>query len=227
MRAGWWPWVRRYSVRASLSSLRASASVRWGLAVGFGDGRAAAADDDAVAALVEDLGDGGVEFLAVGGPVKANADVAGGKVGVATRHPPGGSAGLVVQRDVQVPRAGGLVLEGPRGVAAPDGAFPGFPAHDLQRTREAERLGFEHVVEIPADLGVAGLLTVGVVAAGCGRFAVVLADLLGPGAQDDAATAGLGERPSRVGVQPGALGDGGLDVGLGEQAELPVGDLAD
>ena len=55
----------------------------------------------------------------------------------------------------------------------------------------------------------------------------MLADLLGPGAQDDAAAAGLGERPGRVGVQAGALGDGGLHVGLGEQAELPVGDLAD
>jgi hypothetical protein len=37
-----------------------------GSAVGLGDGCGAAADDDAVAALVEDLGDGGVEFPAVG-----------------------------------------------------------------------------------------------------------------------------------------------------------------
>ena len=82
-----------------------------GPAVGLGDLRCAAADDDAVAALVEDLGDGGVQFLAVGGAVEADADVAGGQVGVAAGHPPGRAAGLVVQRDVQVPRPGGLVLE--------------------------------------------------------------------------------------------------------------------
>jgi hypothetical protein len=60
-----------------------------GPAVGLGDCRGAAADDDAVAALVEDLGDGGVQFLAAGGPVEADADIAGGQVGVAARHPPG------------------------------------------------------------------------------------------------------------------------------------------
>jgi hypothetical protein len=63
-------------------------------------------------------------------------------------------------------------------------------------------------VEVAADLGLGVLfLAVGVLA-GRGRLAVVLADLLGPGAQDDAAAAGLGERPGRVGVQRGALGDG-------------------
>ena len=55
----------------------------------------------------------------------------------------------------------------------------------------------------------------------------MLANLLGPGAQDDAAAAGLGERLGSVGVQSGALGDGGLHVGPGEHAELPVGNLTD
>ena len=129
---------------------------------------------------------------------------------------------------MQVPRPGGLVLEQPRDVAAPDGAFPGFPAHDLQRARQAERLGLEQVVEVAADLGLAViLLAVGVAARRPGGLAVVLADLLGPGAQDDAAAAGLGQRPGGVGVQPGALGDGGLHVGPGEHAKLPVGDLTD
>jgi hypothetical protein len=77
-----------------------------------------------------------VEFLAVGDPVEADADVTGEQVGVAARHPPGRAAGLVIQRDVQVPGPGSLVLERPRDVAALDGAFPGFPAHDLQRARE-------------------------------------------------------------------------------------------
>jgi hypothetical protein len=82
-------------------------------------------------------------------------------------------------------------------------------------------------VEVPADLGLA-MLAVGVIAARRhGGLGVVLADLLGPGAQDDAAAAGLGERPGRVGVQASALGDGGLHAGAGEQAELPVGYLAD
>jgi hypothetical protein len=119
---------------------------------------------------------------------------------------------------LQVPRASGLILQGPGGVAAPDGAFPGFPAHDLQRARQAEGLGLEHVVEVPADHGVGlFLLAVGVLA-GCRRLGFVLADLPWPGAQDHSAAAGFGQRPGRVGVEADALGDGGLHVGLGEQA---------
>ena len=84
-------------------------------------------------------------------------------------------------------------------------------------------------MEVPADLDLAMLLAaVGVIAAlRPWGPAVVLADLLGPGAQDDAAAAGLGERPGRVSVQARALGDGGPHVGAGEQAELPVRYLAD
>ena len=98
-----------------------------GPAVGLGDFRGAAADDDAVAALVEDLGDGGVEFLAVSRPVEADADIAGREVGVAARYPPGCAAGLVVQRDVQVPCPGGLVLERPREVTSLRRCLPRFP----------------------------------------------------------------------------------------------------
>ena len=72
---------------------------------------------------------------------------------------------LVVQRNVQVPRPAGLVLEQPPDVAALDGAFPGFPADDLQRAREAERPGLEQVVEVAADLSlVVILIATGVVA---------------------------------------------------------------
>ena len=52
-----------------------------GPAVGLGDLRGAATDDNAVAALVEDLGDGGVQFLAVRCAVEADTDVAGEQVG--------------------------------------------------------------------------------------------------------------------------------------------------
>lgn len=66
----------------------------------------------AVAALVEDLGDRSVEFLAVGGPVEADADIAGGQIRIPAHHPPRTAASLVVQRSVQVPRASGLVPAG-------------------------------------------------------------------------------------------------------------------
>lgn len=54
----------------------------------------------------------------------------------------------------------------------------------------------------------------------------MLADLIGPGAQDDAAAPGLSERPGLVGVQAGTLGDSSLYVSGGEPAELPVGDFS-
>jgi hypothetical protein len=56
---GWWPWVRRYSASTSLSSFCVGFS-EVGPAVGLGDLRRTAAADDAAAALVEDLGSGGV-----------------------------------------------------------------------------------------------------------------------------------------------------------------------
>ena len=228
MRAGWWPWVRRYSARASLSSFRASASVEVGPAVGLGDLRGAAADDDAVAALVEDLGDGGVQFLAVGGAVEADADVAGGQVGAVAGHPPGRAAGLVVQRGVQVPRPGGLVLERAR-VVAPC-AVPSQVSRRMICSGHARPRAWalsRSWKSRPISLSSRSSASLSSPSRGPGGMVVVLADLLGPGAEDDAAASGFGERPGRVGVQAGGLGDGGLHVGLGELAELAVGDLAD
>ena len=83
------------------------------LAVGLGDLGGATAHDDAVAALVEDLRDSGVQLLAIGGAVEADADVAGRQVRTVALHAPGSSASLVVQGGVQVPRPGGFVLQGP------------------------------------------------------------------------------------------------------------------
>ena len=60
--------------------------------------------------------------------------------------------------------------------------------HDLQRAPQSERLGLEQVVEVPADPDLAMIrIAVGVVASRWpAGLAVVLTDLLGPGAQDDA-----------------------------------------
>ena len=143
-------------------------------------------------------------------------------------HPPGRAAGLVVQRGVQVPRPGGLVLERAR-VAAPfRGAFPGLPAHDLQRARKAQGLGFEQVVKVPAGLlavTVAGLAVLAVARAGA-ALVVALADLLGPRAENDTAPSAFTEGSGRVGVHGGGLGDGCFHVGSGQLTELAAGDLA-
>ena len=40
--------------------------------------------------------------------------------------------------------------------------LPRFPAHYLQRAGKSESLGFEEVVEVPADLTVAAVIVVGV-----------------------------------------------------------------
>src|SRR5262249_36783450 len=108
----------------------------------------ASADNDAVAALVEDLGDCGVQLPAVSGAVEADADIAGRQVRAVTRYPPGRSAALVVQRGVQVPCAGRLILQRAGRIAASPYAFPRFAAHDLQRAGKAESLGFEQFQEV-------------------------------------------------------------------------------
>src|SRR5258708_30732870 len=50
--------------------------------------------------------------------------------------------------------------------------------------------------------------------------------LLGPGADDDAASPAFGERPGGADIQIRGFADGRLDVGLRELTELAFGDLA-
>ena len=144
MRAGWCLWVLRYSARASISRRSGVGLSEVGLAVGLGDLCGAAAHDDAVAALVEDLRDSRVQLLAVGGAVETDADVAGRQVRAVTLHAPGRAAGLVVQGGVKVPRPGGLVLQRPgRLPVLGRSPGPGLLAHQLQRRSQRESGGFE------------------------------------------------------------------------------------
>ena len=81
-------------------------------------------------------------------------------------------------------------------------------------------------MEVPADLLVVVVVGVAVLAiVGCG-LVVVLADLVGPGADHDAASSAFGEGSGGAGVQVCGLGDGCLHISLGELAELAFGDLA-
>ena len=82
-----------------------------GLPVVAGDLGGGAADDDAVAELVEDLGDAGLQSLVVGAAVEGDPDVAVVEAGGIARQAPGHAASLVVQGGVQVPGPGGLVLQ--------------------------------------------------------------------------------------------------------------------
>lgn len=113
-----------------------------GLPVVAADPRRAAADDHSVAALVEDLGDGGFECVAAAVLVEGDPDVAGGEVGRIALQPPRYAACLVVQRDVQVPRPGGFVL-----AAAPVRRqfrlVPGAAADDLDGLAQGQRPGLK------------------------------------------------------------------------------------
>lgn len=115
------------------------------LAVLAADWRGPAAHDDAVAALVEDVRHGGLQDPSGAGPVEGDADVAGVQVGGGALQPPGDAAGLVVERDVQVPRLGGFVL-----AAAParGGLVPDAAPQDLQGDAEPQRAGLKQVVEV-------------------------------------------------------------------------------
>lgn len=79
------------------------------LAVFFGYGGWPPAYDDAVTALVVDLGYGRVETR-VGRLVEGDADEAGGQIGGVSWEAPGDTAALVVQRCVDVPGSCGFVL---------------------------------------------------------------------------------------------------------------------
>src|SRR5213079_417611 len=100
-----------------------------------------AADDDTIAAFVEDLRDAG-GGRAVTAPVEAHAHVAAVQRGVVADHPPWRATRLVIQRGQEVPRPRGLVLE----LRALDGALAELRlirrrAHELERYPIAHRLG--------------------------------------------------------------------------------------
>ena len=81
-------------------------------------------------------------------------------------------------------------------------------------------------MEVPADLRVVVVVGVAVLAVVGAGLVVVLADLVGPGAENDAAPPAFAERPGGVGVQVRGLGDGCLHVSLGELTELAFGDFS-
>jgi hypothetical protein len=65
------------------------------------------------------------------------------------RQPPRFAAALVVQRSHQVPRSGGFVLDA-------ETAAPRPRADELDGDGRADALGFQHVMEVQADLAAGG-----------------------------------------------------------------------
>ena len=127
--------------------------IQVGLAIFLGDLSRSTPDDDPVAALVEDLGDAGVQRGPIERVVEADPHVAGGIGGGIARDAPGGAAGLVVERGVQIPSARGLVL----GLAQPLGVTL-LPSplrrvvsrreDELDRSPQWHRPRLEEIVEV-------------------------------------------------------------------------------
>ena len=124
-----------------------------GLQVVAGDPGRRAADDDAVAELVEDLGDAGLQGLVVGAAVEGDPDVAVVEVGGIARQAPGHAAGLVVQGGVQVPGPGGLVLQAALVLAwRRERRVPGGAADDLDGPAVAHGRGLQQRAEVVGRL---------------------------------------------------------------------------
>lgn len=120
------------------------------LAVLAADVRSSSTDDHSLATLVEDVRDSGLEGVRVRGAVERDTDVAGLQVGGCALQPPGDPAGLVVQRYVQVPRAGCLVLSAALGRGW-RGLVPCAGPQDLQGDPEPEGAGLEQVMEVGGE----------------------------------------------------------------------------
>ena len=80
------------------------------LSVILGDGCLAAAHDDAFPAFVEYLGDAGKERFLIEAAVEAHSDIANRKLGAWTGESPWYAACFVIERRMDVPGNGRLVL---------------------------------------------------------------------------------------------------------------------
>src|SRR5229473_1846972 len=193
------------------------------LAVVAGDLRWAAADDHAVAALVEYLRHAGLQGVVADAAVEGDADVTGGQVSGAADEPPRHAPGLVVQGGVEIPCPGGLILEAAfLIVGGPVGGVPGGAADELQGVAVPHRLSLELRPEILGDAGVAACPPA---AAGLSLLGA-LGKLIGPCDEDHVASWFLVEDRQLLHVQVHGGPDGPGRVQGGEVLQRPVAEGA-